>query len=252
MIISLTGFMGCGKSSVGRALSKLLCCPFMDLDAEIETRSGRTIPEIFEADGEKEFRRIEKETLKDILETGGRVLEIPKTPALPTVGHPLAGGGMSSPSSSTPACKNQEHPSNERPQMILALGGGAVMTPACERMVHRDTVCVYLRASVDTLIEHLTCETAGRPLLADTAAQRDPHAAVAAQDEVNATSLRGAEPFTSLREAKRRGNPLQERITQLMKQRSSTYERTAHIIIDTDGKSINRIAEELITRHKLQ
>ena len=34
MIISLTGFMGCGKSSVGRKLSELLCCPFMDLDAE--------------------------------------------------------------------------------------------------------------------------------------------------------------------------------------------------------------------------
>ena len=80
--------MGCGKSSVGRELSKLLCCPFMDLDTEIETRSGCTVAEIFETSGEAEFRRLEKETLKDILETGGRVLEIPKTPALPTVGHP--------------------------------------------------------------------------------------------------------------------------------------------------------------------
>ena len=121
----------------------------MDLDAEIEARIGCSIADIFAHDGETEFRRIEKETLKDILETGGRVLEI-------------------SPSSSTPACKNQEHPSNERPQMILALGGGAVMTPECEEMVHGKTVCVYLRTSVDELVARLSGESAGRPLLNTT------------------------------------------------------------------------------------
>ena len=200
--------MGCGKSSVGRELSKLLCCPFMDLDTEIETRSGCTVAEIFETSGEAEFRRLEKETLKDILETGGRVLEIPKTPALPTVGHPLAGGGMSSPSSGTPACKNQEHPSNERPQMILALGGGAVMTPRCAELVHENTFCIYLRASVQTLVSHLGNEAAGRPLL--------------------------------------EASDLQERILKLMSQRSATYEKTAHIIIDTDGKTVDAVSEEIV------
>ena len=200
--------MGCGKSSVGRELSKLLCCPFMDLDTEIETRSGCTVAEIFETSGEAEFRRLEKETLKDILETGGRVLEIPKTPALPTVGHPLAGGGMSSPSSSTPACKNQEHPSNERPQMILALGGGTVMTPRCAELVHENTFCIYLRASVQTLVSHLGNEAAGRPLL--------------------------------------EASDLQERIMKLMSQRSATYEKTAHVIIDTDGKTVDAVSEEIV------
>ena len=200
--------MGCGKSSVGRELSKLLCCPFMDLDTEIETRSGCTVAEIFETSGEAEFRRLEKETLKDILETGGRVLEIPKPPALPTVGHPLAGGGMSSPSSGTPACKNQEHPSNERPQMILALGGGTVMTPRCAELVHENTFCIYLRASVQTLVSHLGNEAAGRPLL--------------------------------------EASDLQERILKLMSQRSATYEKTAHIIIDTDGKTVDAVSEEIV------
>ena len=200
--------MGCGKSSVGRELSKLLCCPFMDLDTEIETRSGCTVAEIFETSGEAEFRRLEKETLKDILETGGRVLEIPKTPALPTVGHPLAGGGMSSPSSGTPACKNQEHPSNERPQMILALGGGTVMTPRCAEQVHENTFCIYLRASVQTLVSHLGNEAAGRPLL--------------------------------------EASDLQERILKLMSQRSATYEKTAHVIIDTDGKTVDAVSEEIV------
>ena len=200
--------MGCGKSSVGRELSKLLCCPFMDLDTEIETRSGCTVAEIFETSGEAEFRRLEKETLKDILETGGRVLEIPKTPALPTVGHPLAGGGMSSPSSGTPACKNQEHPSNERPQMILALGGGTVMTPRCAELVHENTFCIYLRASVQTLVSHLGNEAAGRPLL--------------------------------------EASDLQERIMRLMSQRSATYEKTAHVIIDTDSKTVDAVSEEIV------
>ena len=200
--------MGCGKSSVGRELSKLLCCPFMDLDTEIETRSGCTVAEIFETSGEAEFRRLEKETLKDILETGGRVLEIPKTPALPTVGHPLAGGGMSSPSSGTPACKNQEHPSNERPQMILALGGGTVMTPRCAELVHENTFCIYLRASVQTLVSHLGNEAAGRPLL--------------------------------------EASDLQERILTLMSQRSATYEKTAHVIIDTDSKTVDAVSEEIV------
>ena len=87
--------MGCGKSSVGKRLSELLCCRFMDLDEVIVEREGRSIPEIFAEDGEGEFRRMEKEALKSILATDGRAPEIPKTPALVTLGHPLAGGGMS-------------------------------------------------------------------------------------------------------------------------------------------------------------
>ena len=61
--------MGCGKSSVGRELSKLLCCPFMDLDDVIEERSGRRIPEIFATDGEAEFRRMEKDALELVFNT---------------------------------------------------------------------------------------------------------------------------------------------------------------------------------------
>ena len=59
--------MGCGKSSVGRRLSQLLCCRFMDLDSVIEEREGRSIPEIFASDGEAAFRNIEKTVLSDVL-----------------------------------------------------------------------------------------------------------------------------------------------------------------------------------------
>ena len=71
-IIALTGFMGCGKSSVGRRLSELLCCPYMDLDAVIEERTGRSIPDIFASDGEAAFRQMELETLQNILEEVGK------------------------------------------------------------------------------------------------------------------------------------------------------------------------------------
>ena len=60
--------MGCGKSSVGRRLSELLCCRFMDLDSVIEDREGRSIPEIFASDGEAAFRLMELESIRTILD----------------------------------------------------------------------------------------------------------------------------------------------------------------------------------------
>ncbi|MBO4525362.1 MAG: shikimate kinase [Bacteroidales bacterium] len=67
MILSLTGFMGCGKSSTGRALAGRLKARFVDLDEEIVARAGRPIPEIFR-DGEDAFRTVELETLRAVLD----------------------------------------------------------------------------------------------------------------------------------------------------------------------------------------
>ena len=166
--------MGCGKSSVGRRLSELLCCHFMDLDDVIVEREGRSIPDIFATDGEAAFRAIEAQTLKKI------------------VCHP----------------ENPCHPERSEGSftLVLALGGGTVMTPECAELVRENTVCIYLRASVDTLVEHLASEAAGRPMLS---------------------------------------GDLRSRIETLMQQRSSTYEKTAHITIDTDGMSIEAVASEI-------
>jgi len=62
--IYLTGFMGSGKSTVGRLLAERLGMPFIDLDAEIEQRAGITVREIFERHGEPVFRRLEQEALR--------------------------------------------------------------------------------------------------------------------------------------------------------------------------------------------
>ena len=83
------------------------------------------------------------------------------------------------------------------------------MTPECAEIVKDQTCCIYLKASIETLMEHLSGEADGRPML--------------------------------------NGDTLHERIAELMAQRSETYEKTAHIIIDTDGKSIEAIASEIIS-----
>lgn len=80
MTIFLVGYMGCGKSTVGHQMSRMLGYRFMDMDKLIEQRSGMTIAEIFERHGELYFRRLERGMLgelgaeKDVvIATGGGV-----------------------------------------------------------------------------------------------------------------------------------------------------------------------------------
>ena len=77
--VFLVGFMGSGKTSVGQALAHYLGWPFLDLDDQIERRAGRKVAEIFAADGESEFRRIENLALNE-------VLAIPSSPMVVALG----------------------------------------------------------------------------------------------------------------------------------------------------------------------
>ena len=65
--VILIGFMGAGKSSVGRALAERLGWAFEDLDERIERRERRKVPEIFRDSGEPEFRRAEHAALRELL-----------------------------------------------------------------------------------------------------------------------------------------------------------------------------------------
>jgi shikimate kinase len=75
--IYLTGFMGSGKTTIGRALSEKLGIPVIDTDEMIEKKAGKTIPAIFADEGEERFRKYEQEILKQlptndvIITTGG-------------------------------------------------------------------------------------------------------------------------------------------------------------------------------------
>ena len=67
MKIVLLGFMGSGKSTIGKLLSERLKVPFLDLDEEIVRKTGLSIPEIFSSSGEEKFREIEREVLIGLL-----------------------------------------------------------------------------------------------------------------------------------------------------------------------------------------
>jgi shikimate kinase len=130
MLITLCGFMGSGKTTVGKVLADFLGCPFLDLDDLVMKKAGKSIPEIFAEDGEPAFRMMEAQVLWKTVE------------------------------------KYAESTA------VLALGGGAVMTPASASLLHGKTDCIYLRATLETLSARLEGETAGRPLADDALAAR--------------------------------------------------------------------------------
>ena len=68
--IVITGFMGCGKSKIARALAQHLNVHFVDLDEAITARTGRTPAQLIDEDGEPAFRHIETDTLRDVLDAG--------------------------------------------------------------------------------------------------------------------------------------------------------------------------------------
>ena len=157
MVLTITGFMGSGKTTIGKALAAKVGCPFLDLDQVIEEAKGMSIPEIFAAEGEAAFRKAELEAL-------GRL-----------VGDKSKSGKI---------------------EYVLALGGGTVMTPGCEKLVRENTRCVYLKASADTLLANLEGTQSSRPML--------------------------------------RGEDLRTRIENLLEEREETYERCAEITVDSE------------------
>jgi shikimate kinase len=87
--VVLVGFMGSGKSAVGRALARRLGYRFEDMDQRIEERAGRTIAEIFRDEGEEAFRKLEREEalavsrLTDrVVASGGGAFVQPETRAI--------------------------------------------------------------------------------------------------------------------------------------------------------------------------
>lgn len=65
--VVLVGMMGAGKTTIGRRLARRLERPFVDSDEQVEARTGRTVREIFESDGEAAFRKLETEALCEAL-----------------------------------------------------------------------------------------------------------------------------------------------------------------------------------------
>lgn len=206
--------MGCGKSSVGRELSRLLSLPFVDLDDYIEEREGRSIRDIFESDGEAAFRKMELEALTEIL-----FQESSSEPSQDAAGEP----GEDSPRTDYPQAK----------EMILALGGGTLTTPECAELVAEHTFCIYLKTSADELFRRLESESTNRPMLNSNTATSD-----ATHQNVPVGSSEG----TPQNSSDTHRQQLHQRIVQLLSQREPIYEATSRHTIATDGLSISQIA----------
>ena len=130
MIISLCGFMGCGKSTVGRGLAARYNCRFIDLDHYIEDKWAMSVSAIFARNGEEWFRNEECESLKEIVE-------------------------------------EYKYLSSKNPYtLVLALGGGTVTHAPSADVVKEETCCVYLQCPKETLLERLVKNNSRRPLLA--------------------------------------------------------------------------------------
>ena len=83
--IVLVGFMGTGKTTVGKLLAEALECPFVDLDDAIVEKAGMSIPELFESRGEDGFREVEREVvlaeaagLGKVISCGGGIVKNPQ------------------------------------------------------------------------------------------------------------------------------------------------------------------------------
>jgi shikimate kinase len=72
----LVGMMGSGKTTVGRLAARQLHWPYFDSDAEVERATGRTVPEIFAAEGEAAFRAAERAALERALEREPAVVSV--------------------------------------------------------------------------------------------------------------------------------------------------------------------------------
>jgi shikimate kinase len=130
--ICLTGFMGSGKTTVGRLLARQLGWPFYDLDSQIEERSGLTIPRIFERFGEPQFRDMEYEMLARAL---GQAAE-------------------------------------QNRAAVIALGGGTIAQPRSFALVREhQCVLIWLECPIEELLARCAT-ISNRPLFRDEASFR--------------------------------------------------------------------------------
>lgn len=161
--IILIGFMGSGKTSVGQFLANKLGYEFKDTDKMIEEEQKCTVQSIFATKGEKYFRHLETETIKNL--------------------------------------------NDKLNNTILSTGGGLPITEGNGVLLRQLGQVIFLRTKKDTIRKRLAGDNT-RPLLA--------------------------------------GSDQEEKMEALLNQRTPVYETVAHRIIDTDNKSLDEIAKEIM------
>lgn len=161
--IVLIGFMGSGKTTVGKKLAEELEIEWLDIDTEIEKREGKPISEIFAEKGELYFREIETGYIRSLL-------SVQKT--------------------------------------VISTGGGIVLKEENVALLKEIGMVIFLHADFSQIIERLKEDTT-RPLL--------------------------------------QGENREEKVMNLLEQRDPSYLSAADIIIQTTGKGVNNVVEEIIS-----
>ncbi len=155
--IILIGLMGCGKTTIGRELSKMLGMPLLDMDAVIEEQVGKSIPAIFQDEGEAHFRALETALLRYLLNGEGWGTGVP----------------------------------------IISTGGGVVLREENRAILRKLGFCVWLKVDVPILISRtarsnnrpLLANTDRRAILEKLSLQRSPLYADAAHLELDSSKL---------------------------------------------------------------
>ena len=84
----LIGYMGCGKSTIGRKLARRLHTPYVDTDALVKEREGASVYDIFQFEGEARFRELERAVLEEVIADGAAIVSTGG--GLPTWGDNMA------------------------------------------------------------------------------------------------------------------------------------------------------------------
>jgi shikimate kinase len=163
--IYLIGFMGSGKTTIGKALSLSLNLPVMDSDEEVSRQTGKTIMEIFDGEGEVGFRLLEAKCLRNL---------------------PVENS-------------------------IITTGGGVVLREENRKWMRENGIVVLLDASPEEILKRLDGDKTRPLLLGDK----------------------------------------ETKVTKILAERLSLYVDTANLIIETTGKSVEAIVEELVHRLKI-
>ena len=130
MNVVLIGYRGCGKTTVGRVLAQSLNASFFDTDRIITEQAGLSIAEIFAAEGEAGFRRRETQVVSDL----------------------------------------STHQLKQSSDVVISLGGGAVMSDENRRNLKRSGTVIWLTCPPEVLYERISSDPssiASRPALTD-------------------------------------------------------------------------------------
>ncbi len=168
MRLVLVGFMGAGKTVIGKKISSILNIEFIDMDEVIEKNEGMPISSIFQTYGEIYFRSLEKNLLKKLI---------------------------------------------RKENIIISTGGGVIEDKDNYELLKSNGEVIFLKASPETIMDHLKNSMERRPLLENS---KDPA----------------------------------DTIRKLLKNRHNKYIEVSDIIIDVNGKDIEEVVSDVLVYTK--